>query len=109
MGRPVSGDRDRSRLDPLLRDVAEAGVWVSAHPDVILAMGTKEVLFRTRAIGWSADTHLCRSAEELAAALPGRLSSGPRVLKPERGNGLGQVVYASFCTLPRGTRSVRPI
>lgn len=84
---PVSGDRDRSRLDPLLRDLAQAGVWVSAHPDVILAMGTKTVLFRTRDLGWSADTHLYRSAEELAAALPGRLTSGPRVLKPERGNG----------------------
>ena len=39
-------------LDALLRDVAAQGVWVSAHPDVILKMGTKEVLYRTRAMGW---------------------------------------------------------
>ena len=84
---PISGDRDRSRLDPLLRDVARTGVWVSAHPDVILAMGTKEVLSRTRDIGWSADVHLCRGLEDLASELPARLAYGPRVLKPSRGNG----------------------
>src|ERR1700674_5605286 len=30
---------DRALLDGLLRDVAAAGVFVSAHPDVILKMG----------------------------------------------------------------------
>src|SRR5215212_6227260 len=55
---PLDDGRDRSRLDPMLRRVADAGVWVSAHPEVILKMGTKEVLFRTRALGWGADTHL---------------------------------------------------
>ncbi len=38
---PISGGRDRSQLDPLLRDVAAHGVWVSSHPDVILKMGSK--------------------------------------------------------------------
>ena len=32
---PIEQGLDRSPLDPLLREVAEAGVWVSAHPDVI--------------------------------------------------------------------------
>src|SRR5689334_17081473 len=41
---PISDSENRSRLDPLLRDVASLGVWVSAHPDVILKMGVKEVL-----------------------------------------------------------------
>jgi len=41
---PIEQGLDRSRLDPLLRDVAATGVFVSAHPDVILRMGTKEVL-----------------------------------------------------------------
>ena len=45
---PIEQGLDRSKLDPLLREVADAGVWVSAHPDVILRMGTKEVLFDTR-------------------------------------------------------------
>src|SRR4029079_11471280 len=41
---PIEKGLDRSKLDPLLREVAENGVFVSAHPDVILRMGTKEVL-----------------------------------------------------------------
>jgi len=49
--RPSSGsipsprDRTGSGSTSLLRDVASQGVWVSAHPDVILKMGVKEVLF----------------------------------------------------------------
>lgn len=84
---PISDGHDRSKLDPLLRDVAAAGVWVSAHPDVILKMGTKEVLFRTRQLGWGTDTHLYRTLGELREQLPLRLASGPRVLKQNRGNG----------------------
>src|SRR3954468_9859056 len=44
---PVDGNQDRTVLDDVLRDVSGAGVWVSAHPDVIAKMGTKEVLHRT--------------------------------------------------------------
>ena len=46
---PLSAGRNRTVLDAMLRDVATQGVWVSAHPDVILKMGVKEVLHRTRA------------------------------------------------------------
>ncbi|MHB8529080.1 MAG: Cj0069 family protein [Caulobacteraceae bacterium] len=85
---PISEGKDRSRLDPMLRDVAARGVWVSAHPDVILKMGVKEVLHRTRDLGWGADTHLYRSADEFLSQFPPRLAgSGPRVLKQNRGNG----------------------
>ena len=42
---PIVNGRDRTVLDGLLRDVADRGVFVSAHPDVILKMGTKDVLF----------------------------------------------------------------
>ena len=51
---PIQDSRNRAGLDALLRDVAARGVWVSAHPDVILKMGTKEVLYRTRSMGWEA-------------------------------------------------------
>ena len=44
---PISADDDRVALDALLRDVASNGPWVSAHPDTIMKMGTKEVLYRT--------------------------------------------------------------
>ena len=54
--------RRARRSIPLLREVARAGPWVSAHPDVILKMGVKEVLYRTRHLGWGTDTHLYRSA-----------------------------------------------
>jgi hypothetical protein len=85
---PLSRGRTRAALDPLLREVAARGPWVSAHPDVILKMGTKEVLYRTKHLGWGADTHLYRNAAEFHAAFPPRLrSAGPRVLKQNRGNG----------------------
>jgi len=90
---PLSDGKDRSRLDPALREVAAHGVWVSAHPDVILKMGVKEVLHRTRGLGWGADTALYRTATTFRAKFPGRLAAaGPRVLKQNRGNG-GQGVW----------------
>src|SRR5436305_1468479 len=49
---PIHQGRNRAKLDQMLREVAASGIWVSAHPDVILKMGTKEVLHRTRAMGW---------------------------------------------------------
>jgi hypothetical protein len=85
---PIMGDRDRTRLDAMLRQVADEGVFVSAHPDVILKMGTKEVLFSTRNMSWGCDTHLYSTAEDLREQLPLRLAEGrPRVLKQYRGNG----------------------
>lgn len=85
---PISEGRDRVRLDALLRDVASRGVWVSAHPDVILKMGVKEVLYRTRAQGWGTDTDLYATVEDFRTRFPRRLAStGPRVLKQNRGNG----------------------
>jgi hypothetical protein len=81
------GEKTRAVLDQLLRDVAARGPWVSAHPDTILKIGTKEVLHRTRHLGWGADTHLYRSASEFRDAFPVRLrAAGPRVLKQNRGN-----------------------
>jgi len=49
---PIHQGKTRQALDPLLRDVASHGPWVSAHPDVILKMGVKEVLHRTKHLGW---------------------------------------------------------
>lgn len=90
---PLHEGKTRAALDQLLRDVAARGPWVSAHPDVILKMGTKEVLYRTKHLGWGTDTHLYRSAETFREEFPARLrSSGPRVLKQNRGNA-GQGVW----------------
>jgi len=89
---PIHEGRNRAHLDTLLRAVAARGVWVSAHPDVILKMGTKEVLYRTRTMTWGCDTALYRTAEAMRAELPARLVTGPRVIKRNRGNG-GQGVW----------------
>lgn len=83
---PVEGGRDRSVLDAMLREVAASGVFVSTHPDVILKLGTKEVLVRTRDIGWGSDVHLYRSLDQMRRELPLRLAGGKaRVLKQTRG------------------------
>src|SRR5262249_32156825 len=84
---PIHYGRNRTNLDELLREVAARGVWVSAHPDVILKMGTKEVLHRTRMMSWGCDTALYRTVEEMRAQLPSQLSAGARVIKRNRGNG----------------------
>ena len=89
---PIHKGRNRANLDALLRVVAARGVWVSAHPDVILKMGTKEVLHRTRTMSWGCDTALYRTAEAMRIELPARLAAGPRVIKRNRGNG-GQGVW----------------
>jgi hypothetical protein len=90
---PIHEGQNRVTLDALLRDVASRGTWVSAHPDVILKMGVKEVLHRTRHLGWGTDTHLYRTARAFHGEFPLRLqSAGSRVLKQNRGNG-GQGVW----------------
>src|SRR5215475_8644537 len=85
---PLSDSRTRTVLDPLLREVGSRGVWVSAHPDTILKMGTKEVLYRTRNLGWGGDIHLYETVDDLREGFSAVLASGrPRVLKQNRGNG----------------------
>jgi hypothetical protein len=96
---PIENGCDRSTLDAMLRQVADEGILVSAHPEMIQKMGTKEVLFRTRSMNWGCDTHLYATAEELRAHLPLRLAEGRgdrsavrgrppgRILKQHRGNG----------------------
>jgi hypothetical protein len=90
---PIHDGQTRQVLDALLRDVAAQGPWVSAHPDVILKIGVKEVLHRTRHLSWGTDTRLYRTMAEFVAAFPVVLRAGePRVLKQNRGNG-GQGVW----------------
>jgi hypothetical protein len=85
--------KTRVALDEMLRDVATRGPWVSAHPDVILKMGVKEVLYRTKHLSWGSDTHIYQSTESFREEFPARLKlAGPRVLKQNRGNG-GQGVW----------------
>lgn len=85
---PVESGRDRTVLDSMLRQVAASGIFVTTHPDVILKLGTKEVLYRTRHLGWGCDTHLYGSMDQMVQELPPRLAAGrARVVKQLRGNG----------------------
>jgi len=104
---PIHEGRNRGNLDALLREVAAHGVWVSAHPDVILKMGTKEVLHRTRTMSWGCDTALYRTAEAMRAELLTRLAAGPRVIKRNRGNGGQGVWKVETVTSPRNRPTVR--
>jgi hypothetical protein len=84
---PLTDGVDRTKFDALLRDVSAQGVWVSAHPDVILKMGVKEVLVRTKGLGWGTDVYAYDSIEVFHLGFPARLAADRvRVLKQNRGN-----------------------
>jgi hypothetical protein len=85
---PIGPDADRTVLDAVLREASSRGAWVSAHPDTIEKMGTKEVLYRTRSVGWGVETRLYASALEFREQFPASLAlGGARVVKQNRGNG----------------------
>ena len=84
---PIVEGRDRTDLNKVLSDVAASGVFVSAHPDVIAKMGTKDVLFRTRTMGWGCDTRYYPTFAAMHRELPESLATGEaRVLKQARGH-----------------------
>ncbi len=63
-------------------------------------MGTKEVLHRTRHLGWGTDTHLYRTLQAFREEFPRRLQAGDtRVLKQNRGNG-GRGVWKAELAKP---------
>ncbi len=87
---PIEGGRRRDRLDAVLREVSNHGVIVSTHPDTIMRLGTKDVLFETRDLPFGSDVHRVNSLAQLVSELPMRLLRGPRVLKQHRGHsGIG--------------------
>jgi hypothetical protein len=87
---PIQDGHRRDRLDALLSRVAATGVQVSAHPDAILKLGTKDVLVDTRDLPFGSDAHRVDTLQQLEAELPLRLAAGPRVLKQHRGHsGMG--------------------
>ena len=88
---PIEAGESRAPLDAVLREVAAAGVFVSAHPDAVMKLGTKDVLVDTRDIGWGSDVHRLDTLEQLRAEVAVRLAAGEaRVLKQWRGHsGIG--------------------
>lgn len=87
---PIHEGRRRDRLDTLLRRLADSDILVSAHPEPILKLGTKDVLFDSRDLPFGSDVHRIDTLDQLKEALPERLRAGARVLKQHRGHsGIG--------------------
>ena len=85
---PVEPGLDRAALDSFLRALAGKGLLVSAHPDAILRIGTKDVLVATQSLSWSVEACAYRSFAEFGAQFADRVRrDGTRVLKQYRGNG----------------------
>jgi hypothetical protein len=90
---PIEQGKDRRKLDLLLAELSDKGCFVSAHPEVILKIGTKDVLYKTKNIGWGGATTIYLNHDDFVARFPGSLQrSGVKVLKQYRGNG-GNGVY----------------
>lgn len=85
---PIEQGHDRKRLDALLVEIASKGCFVSAHPEVILKMGTKDVLYKTKDMDWGGDIKMYTNYEYFLKHFPESLQkSKTRVLKQYRGNG----------------------
>ena len=89
---PIEQGNDRSQLDALLKQVASSGVLVSAHPDTILKLGTKGILYETRNEEFGGETRLYRSGEEFRKNFHPRGQNNTSIIKQYRGNG-GQGVF----------------
>lgn len=98
---PTEPGLDRAALDTFLRELSASRVIVSAHPDAILRIGTKDVLVATQALGWSADALAHRAPADFRARFPAAVRrDGARVLKQYRGHS-GQGVW-KVIALPSG-------
>ena len=89
---PIHQGKTRAALDPLLREVAMKRPWVSAHPEIILKMGVKDVRYRTRHLGWAPtriDTppRTPSAPHRRAFARPGRACSSRTVAMAGRASG----------------------
>jgi hypothetical protein len=88
---PIEGGRTRARLDALLGAVAARGVFVSAHPQTVLRLGTKDVLLAVRGLPFGSDVHRVDHIGALDTEVRARIDGGgARVLKQHRGHsGIG--------------------
>ena len=83
---PIEQQGDRKILDALLKKISEQGCFVSAHPDIILKMGTKEILYKTKDTEFGGDVKLYHSFEDFKERFF-QDPAGTRILKQYRGNG----------------------
>ena len=85
---PVEHGNNRRILDSMLLTLSNNGCVVSTHPEIILKIGTKDVLYKTKALGWVGETMMYTSQEQFIKEFRSSLyKSGVKVLKRYRGNG----------------------
>lgn len=85
---PIEQGNNRKKLDALLVKLSDAGRFVSAHPDVILKIGTKDVLYKTREMECGGDVKLYNSFGEFKEKfIAEQKPPAIRILKQYRGNG----------------------
>src|SRR5262245_41393414 len=82
---PIEQGHDRRILDELLVEVERAGVFVSAAPETIMKIGTKDVLFKTRDLEWASDVEMYTTFDDFRDRFPASIMDGQtRVLKQFR-------------------------
>lgn len=84
---PIEQQGDRKRLDALLKDLSDNGVFVSAHPGTILKIGTKEILYKVKDEEFGMDTKLYDSLDNFKQKFLSSINAGTKILKQYRGNG----------------------
>ena len=106
---PIEQGTNRKKLDSLLAEISGKGCFVSTHPDVILKIGTKDVLYKTKDMDWGGDTKMYTSYKDFLSQFYTSLkTSGIRVLKQYRGNG-GNGVYKIAYVSPEVVRLTHAI
>ena len=98
---PIVQSMDRqTHLDPLLLKLAECGVLVATHPELIEKIGTKKVLYTSRSMEWGGDVELYPNYEDFVQRFVSSLdSTSIRILKQHRGSsgsGIYKVSYADY-------------
>ncbi|MFN0212966.1 MAG: Cj0069 family protein [Saprospiraceae bacterium] len=85
---PIEQGNDRKKLDALLIELSNKGCIVSAHPEVILKIGTKDILYKTRKTEFGGKTKLYPTFDEFKIQFFDTDKPSPiRILKQYRGNG----------------------
>jgi hypothetical protein len=84
---PIEQQGDRKRLDTLLKEVSAHGCFVSAHPDTILKIGTKEILYKVKDEEFGMNTMLYHSLNDFKEKFLNSIGDGIKIVKQYRGNG----------------------
>jgi hypothetical protein len=101
---PIEQGTSRNILDALLVELSEKGCYVSAHPEAIVKIGTKDILYKTRGMECGGDVQLYQSFEDFGKQFLDR-SKPPtmRILKQHRGNGGNGVFKIDTTRLNEGS------